>query len=199
AHLMQHGGRNRSTTLSTKTYEVRRKVTKGCPQGSCCGPGYWTIMYDSLLKLKLPVQTKTIAFADDFLIMIAGKEALELEAIGNEVLMKVEFWGKRNKILFNIKMSVALHLTRRRTNIAIKVYMYGSLIDVIAKFKYLGVTVDSKIIWNEHVNNVFKRGTQLVNILSKSAKVYWKIGSEALRIIYEAAFLPMVLYAIPVW
>ncbi|KAF2888135.1 hypothetical protein ILUMI_18038 [Ignelater luminosus] len=55
--------------------------------------------------------------------MIAGKHALELEAIRNEVLMKIEFWSKGNKILFNTKKSVALHLTRRRTNHAIKVYI----------------------------------------------------------------------------
>ncbi|KAF2895213.1 hypothetical protein ILUMI_10962 [Ignelater luminosus] len=162
-------------------------------------PGKDGLTSEILSKVNELYPTKTIAFADDFLIMIAGKDALELEAIGNEVLMKVEFWSKGNKILFNTKKSAALHLTRRRTNPAIKVYIYGSSIDVVAKFKYLGVTIDSKMTWNEHVDNVSKRGTQLVNILSKSAKVHWEIGSEALRVIYEAAFLPMVLYAISLW
>jgi len=57
---------NRKATLSINNYKVEREVQRGFPQGSCCGPAYWNIMYNSLLKLKFTSRTKVIAFADLF-------------------------------------------------------------------------------------------------------------------------------------
>ena len=39
---------NRSATLSFNSCVAMKKVTKGCPQGSCCGPGVWNVLYNSL-------------------------------------------------------------------------------------------------------------------------------------------------------
>jgi hypothetical protein len=56
---------NRKATLSINNCEMEKEVKKGCPQGSCCGPGFWNVMYNSLLNLKFNSRTKVIAFADD--------------------------------------------------------------------------------------------------------------------------------------
>jgi hypothetical protein len=34
--------------LSTNSIRMEKKVSKGCSQGSCCGPGFWCIMYNSV-------------------------------------------------------------------------------------------------------------------------------------------------------
>ena len=61
----------------------------GCPQGSCASPGNWNIQYNSFLNLEYSVHTKSIAFADDFLLIINGKSPLELEIYANIELRKV--------------------------------------------------------------------------------------------------------------
>jgi 1,4-dihydroxy-2-naphthoyl-CoA synthase len=42
----------RSTSLSINNIKLQREVTKGCPQGSCWGPGFWNVQYNSLLNLQ---------------------------------------------------------------------------------------------------------------------------------------------------
>ena len=44
---------DRVASLHVNTHTVKRTLTKSCPQGSCCGPGYWNIMYNTLLNLNL--------------------------------------------------------------------------------------------------------------------------------------------------
>ena len=56
---------DRVAIMCDNTYRKERKVTKGCPQGSCCGPGFWYILYNALLSLEFTSHTKVIAFADD--------------------------------------------------------------------------------------------------------------------------------------
>jgi hypothetical protein len=45
--------RNRTAVKITNNTTIERRITKGYPQGSCCGPGFWNILYNSLLTLEL--------------------------------------------------------------------------------------------------------------------------------------------------
>jgi len=68
---------------------VEKNITKGSPQGSCCGPGFWNIQYNSLLKFKYTNHTKAVAFADDVVIMIKAESIHEAENIANVELSKI--------------------------------------------------------------------------------------------------------------
>jgi hypothetical protein len=59
---------NRRATLQTNNIKIEAIITRGCPQGSSCGPGMWNIYYNSLLNLNFTHRTKTIAFADDLIL-----------------------------------------------------------------------------------------------------------------------------------
>ena len=50
--LSQNYFQDRTASLCTNAYTVEKEVKKGCPQGSCCGPGFWNILYNSLLSLE---------------------------------------------------------------------------------------------------------------------------------------------------
>jgi len=87
--------------LCADTYKKERKVTKGYPQGSCCSPGLWNVLYNTLLDLDFSSHTKAIAFADDLAILSYGETTAEAEAYANSELAKIENWAKQNKMQFN--------------------------------------------------------------------------------------------------
>jgi hypothetical protein len=89
--------RDKLATLHTNTHTVRRTVMKGFPEGSCCGPGFWNVMYNALLNLDFPSHTKVIAFADDLAIMMKGNTLSEAEVFANSDLAKIEKWAKETK------------------------------------------------------------------------------------------------------
>ena len=64
---------NRKAVINTKTFITERHITKGCPQGSCSGPGFWNILYNSLLTLEINSRSRSIAFADDIIILTRGE------------------------------------------------------------------------------------------------------------------------------
>jgi len=43
----------RTAVMFTNSVSIKRRITKGCPQGSCCRPGFWNLLYNILLKLEL--------------------------------------------------------------------------------------------------------------------------------------------------
>jgi len=71
----------RSATLCTNSIQMERDMSKGCPRGSCCGPGFCNIQYNSLLNLKFGKRTKAIAFADDLPIAVRRKMYKKLKTL----------------------------------------------------------------------------------------------------------------------
>jgi hypothetical protein len=68
----------RQATLKTNI-RLETEVIKGCPQGSCCGPGLWNLQYIFLLNLNYMNRTKAIMLADDLIIVTRGKTVREAE------------------------------------------------------------------------------------------------------------------------
>ena len=51
---------NRTAILSSNSIQIEKEVSRGCPQGSCCGPGFWNIQYNSLLNLPFRENTNLL-------------------------------------------------------------------------------------------------------------------------------------------
>jgi hypothetical protein len=100
--------------MTTNNIRVEKRITKGCPQGSCCGPGYWNVLYNSLLNMQLTTHSKVIAFADDLMILTRGDSIAEAENYTNIEMRKIKEWAKNNKMKFNENKSKVMFMTRRR-------------------------------------------------------------------------------------
>jgi hypothetical protein len=130
---------------------MEKEVSKGCSQGPCCGPGFWCVMYNSLLNLKFTRRTKTVAFADDLILAVRGKMACEAENFSNCELSKITTWSKRNKITFNEEKSKVLLISRKRKDTKeIAVYLNNKPLEQVNTMKYLGIIIDNKFKFSEH-------------------------------------------------
>jgi hypothetical protein len=93
---------------------MQRELSKGCPQGLCCSPGFWNIQYNSLLNLKFTRLTKAVAFADDLILVIRCETVREAENFSNLEMSKITAWSKRNKVGFNEEKSKLMLILRRK-------------------------------------------------------------------------------------
>lgn len=191
----------RKASLRLNTYKIEKELTKGCPQGSCCGPGFWNVLYNSLLNLKFTDKTKVIAFADDLVILTKGQSIAEAENFANQDLKKIENWAKSYKIHFNSEKSKVLLVTRRRigNNGKVRIYMNHQPLEQVKTMKYLGIFLDSRLTFDRHIEYVSQKCTGLIHQLTKSARLQWGLGHEALKTIYQGAIIPVLVYGAPVW
>jgi hypothetical protein len=113
-YLSQGYFSQRTVVLITNTISIERSATKGCPQGSCCGPGFWNLLYNSLLKLEFTSHSKVIAFANDVIILTKGESTVEAENYMNLELRKISDWAQNNKLKFNEHKSKVMLMSRRK-------------------------------------------------------------------------------------
>ena len=71
---------------------VWKKVERGCPQGSICGPFIWNLMMDELLWKLDESGCKCFAYAD-LLRIVEGQSRVEIERKGTDWKGMVREWG----------------------------------------------------------------------------------------------------------
>jgi hypothetical protein len=105
---------NRTAVMDSNSITIERRVTKGCPQGSCCGSGYWNALYNSMLSLEQTSHSKAIAFADDLITLTRGETVVEAENYMNLEIRKIQDWAQSNKLKFNENKSKVMLMSRRK-------------------------------------------------------------------------------------
>ena len=191
----------RWTTLQTNNIKVEAEITRGRPQGTCCGPGFWSIFYNSLLNLNFTHRTKCIAFADDLILATRGKSVIGAENISNSELTKISAWATANKIRFNEQKSNIMLLSRRKRKERKDLEMYLNFrpLTQVISLKNLGIIIDTKLTFRKHINYIKEKCSKLIFALSRSAKINWGLSYNALKTIYTGAILPLLLYGAPIW
>jgi formyltetrahydrofolate synthetase len=128
-------------------------------QGPCCGPGYWNIQYNSLLNLQFTKRSKAVAFANDLILAIRSDTIREAENISNIEMCKLTAWSKNNKISFNEEKFKVMVISRRKRkeNKECYIYLNNKPLQQVTMIKYLGIIIDNKFKFSEHISYTAER------------------------------------------
>ena len=69
----------------------------------------------------------------------------------------------------------------------------------VQTIKYLGIIINGKLNFREHIIHISSKCNKLTHALSKSAKLTWGLIHAALNTIHKGQILPLLLYGAPVW
>ena len=111
-------------------------------------------------------------------------------------MTKLPAWAKANKIHFNEKKSKAMLLSRRtrKERKELETYLNSRPLTHVLSLKYLGIILDSKLSFREHINYITEKCSKLTFAVSKSGKLNWGLSYAARKSIYTGAILPLLLY-----
>ena len=93
----------------------------------------------------------------------------------------------------NDDKSTATLVSRRKRNERkeINVFLNYKLLKQVNTIKYLGIIMDTKFKFREHITYAAEKCTKLIYSRSKSAKITWGLRHEVLKMIYEGAIHPL--------
>ena len=88
---------------------------------------------------------------------------------------------------------------KRRENTNVYIFLKNKPLEQVNNIKYLGIILDSKLNFREHIIDTSRKCSTLIHVLAKPAKLNWGLKHEALNTIYKGAILPLMLYGAPLW
>ena len=77
---------------------------------------------------------------------------------------------------------------------ALKIFLNKKKLQHEDKIKYLGITIDRRFNFNQHIGNITAKCIKIIHTLSNSAKINCGLRHDVLRIIYTGAILPILSY-----
>lgn len=160
----------------------------------------WVLIANRLLNIYTKHDPNIWAYADDFMILTTGNTRVELEENTNKNLLVFNNIVKNLDLNLSSDKSMSLifgkyNLSRRKPAFKID----GKKIAVKTHHKYLGVILDDKLSWHNHVNYLKEKVMLFTSQVHKVRGVHWGTPRQILKIWYETVAYKQLEYACEVW
>jgi hypothetical protein len=159
--------RDRQLLYETDRGLVSRTITSGAAQGSVLGPSLWNVSYDSLLRTEMPHGTFLVGYADDVAAVITERDAQLAQWRLNQVMRLVEDWMKDHGLQLAVSKTEIVMLTRRRIPTIIPMWVGSEMIQTQRTAKYLGVVLDNKLTYWDHISAACDRAAKVTSNLGR--------------------------------
>ena len=168
------------------------QVQSGVPQGTVLGP---LLFLEYINDLPSQVSSSVRLFADDCLLYrtIHGPHNTgQLQ----EDLANLQSWENMWGMRFNPDKCEVISVTLKKKPVLTNYVIHSEVLRRVNCAKYLGVTIDSRLSFNSHVDNICKKGNQLRAFVHRNTKGCPRpIQSQA----YSTIVRPALEYASVVW
>jgi len=176
------------------------QVGQGCPQGGVLSPTLWNLIVDSLLVELNGLDYYCQFYADDGAVLIVGKFLNTVCDRMQEAIGLVEEWCVNNVLTVSAeKLELILFTNKRKLDGYTPIKLQGKEIILRTQTKVLGVILDSKLSWKEHLQERCRKAVvsfwQLKRVIGKK----WGFTPKIVMWLYCAVIRPMICYASVVW
>lgn len=181
-------------------YKASRGVVRGCPQGSVLGPLFWNIIMDKLLQdIGNPSSIEVIAYADDLMIAVTGKNIREMEENAGNTLRKVGTWCDKFNMKINTQKSSAMLVTKKNKPKYPNFMVQNNNLKFVKSLRYLGILFDCRLKFYTHIKTQTDKARQILHKLAFVARQTWGLKSGQIEGLYKGVVQPIITYGCEIW
>lgn len=192
--------KNRSVIAEWGGRTSERVANRGTPQGGVLSPLMWLLVVDELLIMLPRTGVRVVAYADDLVILASGIDLNTLSSITTNALNIVQNWAISKGLAVNPNKTELVLFTRRykipQFNLP---RLNGIELQLGTKAKYLGLTLDSKLLWRENAEERVLKANCAFYACKKMLGSKWGLTPRLAYWTYTAIVRPILSYGALVW
>ena len=172
----------------------------GFPQGGVASAKFWLIAFDPAVSI---INTHGVfgnAFADDCGAALGGTHLPTIIKHLHRMIRDLVSWGRTCNLEFNPNKTVAVRFSRKKNKSALTgIQMEGTNVTFSNSALYLGVTLDHKLNWQEHIKTKIDKSKKLLHSLTHLVADNFGPKPELLLWAYTGVVRPALTYASMNW
>ena len=159
--------KDRVLTYATSGGTRWKQITAGAAQGSILGPNLWNISYDDILRMKMPEETYLSGYVDDIVAVLSARNIEKAQWKLNQVMRLVNRWMDNHALDLATQKTELLLITGKRIPKRIIMQVGTENIETKLAVKHLGIIVDTKLTFFEHLKKVSDKAATATTALSR--------------------------------
>ena len=190
----------REVTVNCFDQTVHKYTTKGCPQGSICGPVFWDVALEPCLN-ELETMNEVdgvVAYADDIAIVVSGNSRRDLESRANKTLNVLNLWCHNNKLKISIEKSTYMLMRGNlERNPSIKIGLNN--LKRTTSVRYLGVMIDEKQNFHDHIKYACSKALKSMNKIISIGQQKFHLPLKIIQTYHNSILVAIIAYGASVW
>jgi len=167
-------------------------VDSSVPKGTVLGPLMFLIYINDISS---SISSNIRLFADDCIFYHIIKEKHDQKILLADINQLIE-WTNTWQISFNMNKCVVLQCSRLLTTLSHDYYINDSLLQLVSKHPYLGVLLESALLFRSHLEKIINKATRMLNFLRRNL---YRCNQEVRCTAYTHLVRPVLEYASAVW
>jgi hypothetical protein len=190
---------NRLVHTSLKGSSLTAKVGGGCPQGGILSPLLWNLV-NGLLAATNDQGFNAYGYAVAIVIIVQGKFAHMVRELMQAALDMVSNWTIQEGLSISPHKTAIVPFTNRRKLEGLgPLLLRGKRLQMLDEVKYLGVTIDSKLSWNQHLQVIIRKTKTTFAVIRHTCGKQWGLRPKMVHWLYTRVIRPSIYYGALVW
>ena len=135
-------------------------------------------------------------FADDTNFIISGKDINDIVCTTRDKLESLSVWFRHNQITLHLNKTCYAIFGRQLERAVVPLLLQAKQIELVYSAKYLGIYLDCKLSWSEHIKELCIKVSKLSGVFHYIASF---IHADMVRQLYYTYMFPHINYGIELY
>lgn len=189
-------GRTAAIQINGQLSEVQDLPQPGLPQGSPLSPILFLFFNADLVQRQIDSQGGAIAFVDDFTAWVTGPTVHSNREGITSIINEALDWEKRSGATFEADTTAIIHFAPKARKVDQEPFtIKGQTVEPKSKVKILGVLMDTRLKYKEHIARAASKGLEAAMELRRLRG----LSPATARQLFSSTVAPVMDYASNVW